>query len=463
MAFLTIIAGLACGCWGLILALRGSVLVLSGLVLMVGAVFGSQWWQFDVSGVTLSLDRILLVVLVGSYLVQRKLGSSAPKPFGRAEYLLGGFLGLLVLNTFLHDWQRVAKGEPPIVPHLLEGYLVPALLYAVVRGSQIDARRVAWVYGLFAVFGIYLAATAVCEMSGAWNLVFPRFISDPRLGIHFGRARGPFLQSVRLGMYLLLALSMVWVPLVWRRSAGKQGLLLGLGLSALFVLAIYLTYTRSIWLSLAVGIVLVIAWTFTGAYRRAALFAVIAFAVTAVPLKDTLIGFKREYGAQETHESTRMRAVFAYVSWMMFQDRPLEGVGFGHFPHAKKDYLNDRRTTLHLESIRDYVHHNTWLSLLVELGLPGFLLYAALIITWGAQACDLWRMRDAPDWIRGQGLVGMIMVATASAQMLFHDVSYSPFENGALYITSGITAGIWCDRARFRTSSSRYRATIVMP
>ncbi len=43
---------------------------------------------------------------------------------------------------------------------------------------------------MFGVLGSYLAFTALFEVAHLWQFVYPKFISDPTLGIHFGRARG---------------------------------------------------------------------------------------------------------------------------------------------------------------------------------------------------------------------------------------------------------------------------------
>ena len=77
-----------------------------------------------------------------------------------------------------------------------------------------------------------------------------------------------------------------------------------------------------------------------------------------------------------------MRESFAYVSWQMFWDRPIWGCGFGHFYEEKLPYLSDRRTPLKLEEIRDYIHHNTYLSLLTETGVIGLGLFLAVLACW---------------------------------------------------------------------------------
>lgn len=440
MGFITVLLAVIGILWGMLLALRGSLVPLVGVYLVIGAVFGFEWFHFDVGGITLSIDRLVLLAIIAGAALQKKL---AEPRVGRlalhsADLVLLAFVAWLLMNTFVHDWRRSGPDQQPILPHLLEGYLIPLVLFAIVRTHEINPRNLQAFYWVMTLFGAYLAWTAVCEVAGLWSLVHPKYISNPLIGIHFGRARGPFLQSVRLGIYLMTALSMGWVTYIWQSRFAKKGQLVGLVYAALLILAIGLTFTRSIWIALAAGAAIVAAWTFQGGYRRAALFGIVMCGLLAVPLKDAVIGMKREYGSQETVESTKMRAVFAYVSWLMFRDHPLTGVGFGHFPHEKEDYLNDRQTNLRLTSIQGYVHHNSWLSLLTELGLPGFALYALVLALWARCAMSVWYDPLYPAWIRGHALVTMIVLTTVTLQMIFHEVSYSPFENGILFTSTGL-------------------------
>ncbi len=47
---------------------------------------------------------------------------------------------------------------------------------------------------------------------------------------------------------------------------------------------------------------------------------------------DSLVGFQREGTVEDTKTSAECRGAFAIVSWQMFCDYPLFGVGFGNFP-----------------------------------------------------------------------------------------------------------------------------------
>ena len=450
--------------WGAVWTFRGSVVLGCLTYLILASAFGPQFASFELAGITLSLDRLVLPAVIMAFVGQRWLASNEPRTVTVAEWWLLAFVALLLANTFLHDWQREAKDQSPIFPHLMEGYLLPALLYVIASRANLSERSWQRILGVLGVFGIYLAVTAFCEVGGAWGLVFPRYIADPAEGIHFGRARGPFLQSVRMGMYLLVGMGAVWLPLVHQGRWGRNGRVLGIALTAALGMAAVLTFTRSIWLGLLLATILLIVTTFEGIWRRGGLLGVAAVVFLTITLSATsIVNLDREDGPQATAESTSMRAVFAYVSWLMFQDHPITGCGFGHFPHEKDNYLNNRSTSLRLETIRGYIHHNTFLSILVELGVFGLILIVGTMIALFRDAKKLWSDEQAPYWMRQVSLLFMLFAIAFAIQMLFHEVSYSPVEFGLYFLLAGLMAnavGMWKSEQR---ETDRPRPATWMP
>jgi O-antigen ligase len=249
------------------------------------------------------------------------------------------------------------------------------------------------------------------------------------------------LQSVRLGMCLLLVLTCLIVFTIWLKPTSKPLWLVCAWLVPLNLLAIYLTYTRSIWMGAALIMGLLVLGCLSGMPRRLAITGIMAAMMLALAIKGPdLIAFKREYSAAETRESTYMRASFAYVSWKMFQDKPIAGFGFNQFQVYNRPYLADRSTELRLESIRGYVHHNSFLSLLVDLGLIGFCLYMAVLIAFMRRTWQLWFTAHAPQWSRGIAIASAAIVGVHLLQMAFHEVSFSAIENSMLFGSWGLIA-----------------------
>lgn len=133
-----------------------------------------------------------------------------------------------------------------------------------------------------------------------------------------------------------------------------------------------------------------------------------------------------------------MRAAFAYVSLQMIKDKPVAGFGFNQFQIYNPPYLSDRSTNIRLESIRSYVHHNSFLSLLVDLGVVGFALYAFVGLAFVKQAWSVWRAQAIPEWARGLGLIALALTLVHLIQMAFHEVSFSSIENGFLFASYGL-------------------------
>ncbi|MCA9269816.1 MAG: O-antigen ligase family protein, partial [Planctomycetales bacterium] len=214
-------------------------------------------------------------------------------------------------------------------------------------------------------------------------------------------------------------------------------------LAPVYLAAAYFTYTRSVWLGFALALLFFLLMALRGKWRALVVLGAVGAAVLVVAVKgDSLVAFKRDTSAADTAESTYMRASFAYVSWRMFQERPLTGIGFGQFPKESIHYLGDRSTSLRLEAIRGYIHHNTFLSVLVEMGLFGLVLLLAFYFLWARQAWQLWRRADLPVWVRGHGLLLLTVLGPYFLQMLFREVSYSPVENGLMFFLAGTTGSL---------------------
>ncbi len=429
--------------WGTIYALRGSLIGGCVAYLIAACCFSGDFWSFDAAGLTWSIDRFLLLLLFAAFLVQWRIGRADPKPFTAGDVLLACFLGLLLLSTFTHDWRVRGPEAESVLMHLINGYAIPMLVFCVAKHARLDERKLRWAYGMFAGLGVYLTLTALLEISGQWALVFPRYIADPDVGIHFGRARGPMLQSARLGTYLIVcgaaAVALIAQAGPWRRC----GVLLAALCAPLVLAAIYFTYTRSVWMGAALAVLTALGLGLRTKWRILLFATAVAFGGAVVVLQgDKLIAFERGSSAADTRQSTYMRASFAYVSWLMFQDKPLTGFGFGQFPQESPHYLSDRSTTLQLEQIRGYIHHNTLLSLLVELGIIGLLLFLAVLVYWLRSAWLLWRDPELPKWVRGHGLLFLVALAPYSLQLVFREVSYSPIENSLVFFLAGTVCSL---------------------
>ena len=244
-------------------------------------------------------------------------------------------------------------------------FAVPLVLFHI---SILVFRRAAErrLFEIFVVLALaYLVFTAIAFLADARALIFPRFILDQSLGIHADRARGPFLQAVANGMSLNL-LGILAITLA--RERRKLVFFLWLALPV----AILATLTRAVWISFAVSTVVLGFRLGVPRLRRACLLLAVATVIAglAIGLTDnSLAKTLRDRTAERGPVEARMAVYDA--GWSMFQERPLTGWTAGRMYSE----LARRMSGYHLSVF--YVH-NTYLSLLIEFGIPGLALYGIL-------------------------------------------------------------------------------------
>lgn len=439
MSFLLLTVAIAFAVWAVVVLVRGSVFLSTALFLASTCCFPAEFVSLDLAGLTWTLDRLWFLALCTQAGIRWYRGNQVYSRIESTDVTIVLFFLWLIARTITQPLGSVLPGQPNTMMHFVNGYFIPFLLYAILRTSKLKTKALVPALYVLVLLGCYLGVTAFLEIAKVWSLVFPSFIGDPSIGIHYGRARGPMLQSVRLGVCLIAC----WLPMVvytaWLKPRSRLHWTLALASLPLMCGAVFLTYTRSVWLGLGLSICALVYFCLEGMTKRIAVLCILTgvVGVGLVKGKD-LIAFKREFSAAETRESTYMRAAFAYVSFAMIKDRPVTGFGFNQFQVYNPPYLSDRSTNIRLESIRGYVHHNSYLSLMVDLGIVGFSLYIFVLITCATQALKLWRNLTAPRWARGIGVITICIGGVHMIQMAFHEVSFSTIENGFLFAAVGL-------------------------
>jgi O-antigen ligase len=304
-------------------------------------------------------DRIALSVLV--FVVGlRLLALREAIPFVAGISLpLGGLVVLAIVRALrepfdAQTWSLVASK-----------FVVPLILFhvAIVVFRDASARRRFEVFAILAL--AYLVFTAVAYLADARSLIFPRFILDESLGIHADRARGPFLQAVANGMALNI-LGIVALALAQRRR--KVVFLLWLALP----IAVLATMTRAVWIAFVVSTMALGFRLGVPCVRRACLGLALAGLLLGVVIFSTdnsLANTLRERTAERGPVEARVAVYDA--AWDMFQERPLAGWTAG----GMYSELARRMPGYHLSA---FYAHNTYLSLLIEFGIPGLVLYGIL-------------------------------------------------------------------------------------
>lgn len=180
--------------------------------------------------------------------------------------------------------------------------------------------------------------------------------------------------------------------------------------SLVIFLSVFMTFSRGVWISLSVAL-LVLLWIL---WRRALLVlpfvavAVGAFALATSPvLRARVMSF-----TDAKHESNSERMDLWRSNLLMFKTHPVIGVGYEqNGPPTLDEYYRELGITSEFKSHA----HNNYLNFLSGTGLPGFAFYmffigASLWITW----------RNARTLSTSRSPLYYVVLASFGAQIVLH-------------------------------------------
>lgn len=335
------------------------------------SVFSGNW---ELLGVPLGPDRLLFAVGVLALLLRAP--GARDRPPIRIE-LVHWLLALTALYAIGSAAWVGTLGEKTAVFKLLDPLgIVPFLMFLIAPLAFRTARqRAALLYTLILV-GIYLALTAVFEVLEIEALVFPKYILDPTIGIHEGRARGPFVEAV--GMGLALYACGVAAIVAGAGLPRRRWLTVGaVGVAVLCAVGVLLTLTRAVWL----GAMLATAVTMLAApeLRR----FVVPTTAGGIVLVLAALAFVPGLGERADERRgdqwpvwDRLNTNAAAID--MIAARPLLGFGWNRF-EAESPIFFRQSAEYPLTGERAGVH-NVFLARGVELGLLGTLLITAGLV-----------------------------------------------------------------------------------
>jgi O-antigen ligase len=425
--------------WGALAYARTSIALRAAAVILTGAVLGYPFFHANVGPIPVTLDRVLWGVVMAELAFGLASGRLRLRPLTRLDVLLIGWAILLTASTLAADWRY--KEYLPL-SRLLFFNWIPLGLYFVGRMAPLDARQARWLVGLAIGLGSYLAIVGIAETQGWTGLVVPRFMLDPQYAEFLGRARGPLLNPVSFGIFVIVCA--VTAALVWRRARPVERAAITLAILMMMV-ATALTMTRSVWLA-AVGAAGVVCLVPANWRMRLTMVTGAATIVlfSAPFLAANLQAFKRDRNVtvEEMAQSATLRPMLATVAWEMFKDRPILGYGFGQYTNFKRPYHFVANTDMPLREALPYMQHNVFLSYATETGLVGLALLVVMLSLMAGSAWRVWCRRDGEPWQRGLGLVTLVTLGAYVANGSFHDVSIIPMVGSLLFWLAGMTVRV---------------------
>jgi O-antigen ligase len=334
---------------------------------LVSTLFAAHWsllgWNSSIGPDRIVLAAALFSVALGLFRARER----PPLRLTAIHWLLGATLVYAAISAIAagtitnHEWLFELLDQYGVVPFLM--FLVAPLVFGTQRQRRI-------LLGTLVAIGAYLSLMAVIEKLGITALELPSYISDPTVGIHFGRARGPFVDAGADGLALFGCAAAAAVAFsLWRSRWART---LAAGVSVLCLVGVLLTETRGVWLGAAAGLAVTLVTT-----RRlwryivpaiVASIVVLAAAFAVLPSLDQQVN-SRLNDSSSVHERQNTTA----AGLRMIEARPLLGFGWGQ---ANTNLVSYFRVDPNIPLTgAEAGLHDIFLQYAVTLGILGFALW----------------------------------------------------------------------------------------
>jgi O-antigen ligase len=332
-------------------------------------IFSGNW---GVLGVPAALDRVLLVlglvalVLGGLRSVSDRSLRLRPLHIVLLAAATFATASSIAANTFAVSSARFA---------LLDRFgVVPFLMFCLaplVFGSDRQRR---FLLGVLIAVGAYIGIVNFFEGVGLNSLVVPHYIVDPNVGLHFGRARGPFVEAVADGLSLYMCAVAAAIGLtVWRKPWIRVvcGTVIVLG-----ALGILFTLTRAVWIGSVAGTLA--AMIAMPRARRYIVPAVVVGAIGVIAALALVPGLSAKADDRINQKSPVWdRYNTNHAAVRMVEARPIFGFGWQTFVDKGPEFM--RQTDSYPLTGAGLEVHNVFLSHLAELGIVGTALWCVAL------------------------------------------------------------------------------------
>jgi putative inorganic carbon (HCO3(-)) transporter len=390
--------------------------------------FASNWGYMGLPGF-LAPDRLLLVAGIAAVVLRAPPIRDREVLRFRATHWVMVVLLMWAVGSAVAAGTLTDKGESF---KLIEDMgILPFLLFLMAPVAFTTEKHRKVLLGALVALGAYLGLTALFETIPIHGLVFPRYINDPNAGIHWGRARGPFLEAVTNGAALYACgVASVIAMTVWR----KRGPRIGLGMVAVLCGAgLIFTETRSVWVGgVAASIVMML---FVAELRRW-LLPVMLVVATALALSFALIpGFEKSFNERKDQKETVYdRKNLARAAENMVEAHPLVGIGWGRFTSESGDYFEQSRD-YPLTATHDVGIHSVFLTYAAEIGLVGIGLWVLAVLLGVGSALIARVPPEVIPWKIGLAAFAIFFLVTSN--FVFAQV----FQNNMLWLLAGLILG----------------------
>ncbi len=405
------------------------------------AAFGAGFFLIRLAGfMDITIERILFLIMLLILIVGLFQGKVDIQKNNGIELVMGLFTLVCLFSMTQTGFLPISADyiSPWFV--FITGYLFPFIVFIYAKNYVLNEKAVLIILHTLFFFGIYLCITSFLEYFDLKQFVFPRYIADPEAGIHWDRARGPFLNAPYNGLGILIGF-ISGIHLLQKKSGFTsffyQSALL------LFFPAVFFTLTRSVYLAMLVTVIILLGWYKTSfpKWKLISLPLVIVL-IFGVANSARLLSTERRAGGVYQVEEVNIRFALLKRSAYLFSQGPFVGIGLAQFqPSTLRSYKG--RTPYYSEELTA-LQHNHLLGIATELGIPGILLYLIIIIQ------ILRRLKQLAGKFPETGIMGnnlIIVIFSVWCAYLINNLFLEPsnnlFVNAVPFLFAGLADGLY--------------------
>jgi putative inorganic carbon (hco3(-)) transporter len=439
---------------GVYVASRTDVTVLLVAALML-EMFSGNW---GLMGIPIPLDRVAMAVALGALVLKGARNVGARRLVLRPLHLaLLSALAWCAISGIIAGTITTSLGFYAFLDRF---GLFPFLLFCLAPIFFGTKRQRNILLAALVGMGIYLGLTGCLEGIHLYKLLLPRYIANPNVGIHWGRARGPFLEATGDGFCIFVGMVAAAIGLrTWQSTRARFLCFLAIGAD---LGAVFFSLTRSVWGGAALGIVGTMLLT-----KKTRLLLIPLLVAGSIVVGGTLVASPtiraEAFGRAESQAPVWDRQNTDLAALRIIKEKPIFGVGWENFMNVSPNYMLQQPdypiTGLDIEV------HNVFLSHAAELGIPGLLLWLAGFfgaLRWAflpALKTALSKRdnpgKDPPDSETKLWLAGGVAIVLCYFVIANSAPFSEPLPNALLWIWLGILAAPYTSVVRVR---ARHRA-----
>lgn len=387
-------------------------------------------------GVNISPDRVLLFLIIILYIKSILNRKIILQKINKIELLMI-FLSLVCTVSMIVSGanEDVSHGENRWLSTLFSFFFLPFFMFHIARHIYTEEKDILNLCKVIAFIGIYLGILGIFEHYRIDALVYPSYIMDPSKGLHFGRARGPFLNSGINGRLLIFGfVSSVFLFVNYKEL---RRILICFFLLPI-IASIYFTYTRTIWLGFA-GVFLPMIIYKSKARKY---FVCLIILLIIGMFSGSMSKFSSDqtlFGKRRTTIDDRLNLMNAAIE--MGKAKPLFGWGYGRFNFESGRFFKE------IDGVefrgQGEGNHNTILGLFAEVGLLGTVPYLLILFLVVKNAMELYKRKAKQnEFLRNFILVFYAAFIAYFISMQGGDVRWNMLQNSIMFLYAGIIIGL---------------------